>query len=109
MPGSPVPVSATDCVLLLVGASSVMTRLAERAPPWTGAKATLIWQLSLGSRPPLGWQPTAAKRNSPGLVPARAILLMFSGAVPLFLTLTVAGALSAPTCVVPKSMVVGLM
>ena len=36
-------------------------------------------------------------------------MLMFSGAVPLFLSLTVAGVLSAPTCVVPKSMLAGLM
>src|SRR5579872_320662 len=93
----PVPLSARFCGLS--GALSVKVTLALFVPVAPGVKVTLMVQdaplLSV-----LGQLLVCAK--SPAFVPLRAILLIFKGALPLFLSVTVCGALVVPTTWLPK-------
>ena len=92
----PVPVSGTVCGL--PAASSVRLTLAARAPGAVGVKMTLKVQLvDAGSGPPLGTvqgvPPEPVTVKSPALVPVTLILLTFSVAVPVLVSVTWIGAL----------------
>ena len=84
---TPVPLRLTVCGLSL--ASSVMLTTPVRVPVAVGVKVTLIWQLALAASGPT--QPVAAKS------PLAPTLLMLSGAVPVFVSVTVCEELVVPT------------
>src|SRR5437660_1704103 len=87
---TPVPLRATACGLL--AALSVIERLAARAPPAVGRKATLTEQLAPGATltQVLVWVKSA------GLVPASATALTVSAPLPVLETATVCVALVVP-------------
>ena len=95
----PVPVSGTVCGL--PGASSATLTLADLAPVAVGLKVTPTPQLdpaftvpapNTQAVPVVG----APMLKSPGLVPVRVMLVMFSVAVPLFVMVTFVTALLVP-------------
>jgi hypothetical protein len=90
----PVPVRETLCGL--PAALSVTVTLAVRVPIAVGLNVTLIVQLAPAARVLglMGQVVLCAK--SPALVPVIPILLMVSAAVPLFVSVTVFGALVVP-------------
>jgi len=86
-----VPVNVT--VPLVAGAATATVIVAERFALLFGVKVTLIVQLAPAARPvpPIGQ--FCVIPNRPGLVPPRMMLLILSGAFPMFFTVTVCAAL----------------
>ena len=80
----PVPESATVCGLLL--AVSAKVRVAARLPVVVGANTTPAVQLAETAR--LGPQVLLEIWKSPGLAPARPMLLILMAVVPLLLSVT---------------------
>jgi hypothetical protein len=83
----PVPVKVTVCGL--PAASSVMVTLPARFPVAVGLNVTLIEQFAAAaSVAPQGF----VSEKSPLLAPPTAMLVMFSVAVPVFVSVTFCGA-----------------
>src|SRR5207302_1207676 len=101
---TPVPVSDTDCGLS--AASSVMFTVAARAPVAAGVKLTLIVQLAPGATEPapVGQVLPAAKAKSAACAPVMVMLVRFSGAPPLLVSVTFCAALVVPTRCLPKAL-----
>ena len=92
---TPVPLSVTVCGLPV--ALSVMLTLALRAPDAAGVKVTLMAQFAPAASV-LGLSGQAeVVAKSAAFVPPDAMLVMVSGAVPLFVSVTVFAALVVPT------------
>src|SRR5437870_535657 len=93
----PVPARDTDCGL--PAASSVMFTAAARAPGAAGVKPTLIMQLAPGATEPapVGQVLPAAKAKSAACAPVMVMLVRFSGAPPLLVSVTFCAALVVPT------------
>jgi len=100
----PVPVSVTDWGD--PAALSVTASVAANAPVANGLKATETVQEAPAASDEV--HVVAVLRKSVGLVPATAMLVMASAAVPLFLTVTTCAAVSAPSGVEAKAMLVGV-
>src|SRR5437879_2164754 len=103
---TPVPVSDTDCGLS--AASSVMFAVAARAPVTAGVKLTLIVQLAPGPTEPtpVGQVLPAAKAKSAACAPVMVMLVRFSGAPPLLVSVTFCAALVVPTRCSPNALLV---
>src|SRR5438128_2468402 len=84
----PVPARDTDCGL--PAAWSVMFTAAARAPGAAGVKLTLIVQLAPGATEPapVGQVLPAAKAKSAACAPVMVMLVRFSGAPPLLVSVT---------------------
>src|SRR5947209_2807696 len=93
----PVPVRVIVCGL--PGASSTMFSVALRIPVASGVKLTLIVQLAPGATEPapLGQVLPAAKAKSAACAPVMVMLVRFSGASPLLVSVTFCAALVVPT------------
>src|SRR5438132_286578 len=102
----PVPARDTDCGLS--AASSVMFTVAARAPGAAGVKLTLIMQLAPGATElaPVGQVLPAAKAKSAACAPVMVMLVRFSGAPPLLVSVTFCAALVVPTRCLPKALLV---
>src|SRR2546426_562456 len=102
----PVPARDTDCGLPT--ASSVMFTAAARAPGPAGVKLTLIVQLAPGATEPapVGQVLPAAKAKSAACAPVMVMLVRFSGAPPLLVSVTVCAALEVPTRCLPNALLV---
>jgi len=100
----PVPLRAKVCGL--AGALSVICRLAWRAPVTLGVKVTPIVQVALAATAAPA-QVLEANAKSLAFAPVSATALIFSVALPLFVTVTITGALVVP-CVVLAS-IIGLL
>ena len=87
----PVPERLAVCGLPL--ASSVTVKVAVRAAVAVGVNVTLMVQLELAASVEGVSGQLFVWPKSPGFVPPRAMLLMVSGAVPVFESVTVCGAL----------------
>ncbi len=87
VPGEPVPLSATVCGLL--AALSAMVRVPARLPAAVGVKVTLIAQLAPAAI-------DAAQLLLAPKSPLAAMLVMLKAAFPVFLSVTVCGALAIP-------------
>src|SRR5437762_2507416 len=74
-------------------ASSVTVKVAVRADVAVGVNVTLRVQLDLAASAYPTRRSSDLWPKSPGFVPPRAMLLMVSGAVPVFESVTVCGAL----------------
>ena len=98
----PVPESATLCGL--PGALLEMVMLPLREPPAIGAKVTLIVQLAAAATLVLHVLVCA---KSAGFVPPTVILVIVSGALPVFVKVTRWAALLVPTFWVLKLRLVG--
>ncbi len=97
----PVPDSATVCGLF--EALSLIVSVPVSTPTTVGVKVTLIWQVfPTASVLPQGFV-AAASAKSPLVV----MLLMFSVALPVLLTVTVFPALVSPTTTLPHAREVG--
>ena len=81
--------------------------LALRAPAEVGANLTLIVQLAPPARVVGASGQVAVCEKSPAFVPATPTLLIDRGAVPVFVTVTLCGALVVPTPCDPKATVDG--
>src|SRR3989454_8522592 len=103
---TPVPARDTDCGL--PAASSVMFTVAARAPGAAGVKLTLIVQLAPGATEPapLGQVLPAAKAKSAACAPVMVMLVRFSGASPLLVSVTFCAALVVPTRCSPNALLV---
>src|SRR5207253_11341330 len=103
---TPVPVSDTDCGLS--AASPVMYAVAVQAPVAAGVKLTLIVQLAPGATEPapVGQVLPAAKAKSAACAPVMVMLVRFSGAPPLLVSVTFCAALVVPTRCLPKALLV---
>jgi len=99
----PLPESATLCGL--PAASSLTLTLALRFPLAVGTNLTLIVQVALTASDP-GQSFDCVK--SPGFVPAMAMPVMVSGAVPVFLSVDDWDALVDPTSCEPKARLAGV-
>src|SRR5438128_578614 len=102
----PVPARDTDCGL--PAASSVMFTAAARTPVASGVKPTLIVQLAPGATEPapVGQVLPAAKAKSAACAPVMVMLVRFSGAPPLLVSVTFCAALVVPTRCLPKALLV---
>src|SRR5438552_15494893 len=88
---TPVPLSATVCGLAVP--LSLMVAAALRAPVAVGVNVTLMVQLApMASVAGLNGH-VVVRAKSPGLVPVMAMLLRVSAPGPLFVTVTLCGAL----------------
>ena len=87
----PVPERLKVCGLPL--ASSVTVKVAVRPAVAVGVNVTLMVQLELAASVEGVIGQLFVWPKSPGFVPPRAMLLMVSGAVPVFESVTVCGAL----------------
>src|SRR3989454_8864570 len=103
---TPVPARDTDCGL--PAASSVMFTVAARTPVAAGVKLTLIVQLAPGATEPapLGQVLPAAKAKSAACAPVMLMLMRFSGAPPLLVSVTFCAGLVVPTRCWPKALLV---
>src|SRR5437773_705930 len=90
----PVPERLAVCGLPL--ASSVTVKVAVRAADAVGVNVTLMVQLELSAGVEGGSAQLFDWPKSPGFVPPTAMLLMVSGAVPVFESVTACGALVVP-------------
>src|SRR2546427_358674 len=102
----PVPVRVIVCGL--PGASSTMFSVALRIPVASGVKLTLIVQLAPGATEPapLGQVLPAAKAKSAACAPVMVMLVRFSGASPLLVSVTFCAALVVPTRCSPNALLV---
>src|SRR3989442_473963 len=102
----PVPARDTDCGL--PPASSVMFTPAARAPGPPGVKLTLIVQLAPGATEPapVGQVLPAAKAKSAACAPVMVMLVRFSGAPPLLVSVTFCAGLVVPTRCSPNARLV---
>src|SRR2546427_8218873 len=102
----PIPASDTDCGL--PGASSVMVTVAVRAPVAAGVKLMLIVQLAPGATEPaqVGQVLSAAKAKSAACAPVMVMLVRFSGAPPLLVSVTFCAGLVVPTRCSPNALLV---
>src|SRR2546422_733581 len=102
----PVPARDTDCGL--PAALSVMFTVAARTPVAAGVKLTLIVQLAPGATEPapVGQVLPAAKAKSAACAPVMVMLVRFSGAPPLLVSVTFCAALVVPTRCLPKALIV---
>ena len=91
VPVTPVPVRLAVCGLPL--ALSVTVKVPERVPLAAGVNVTLMVQLELAASVEGVSGQLFVWPKSPGFVPPRAMLLMVSGAVPVFESVTVCSAL----------------
>ena len=99
----PIPVSETICGLL--GALSVTERVAVLTALVPGEKATVIRQLLFGGKvDPL--QLSLPMEKSAELVPAIVAAMLDSGALPVFVRVTIFNDILEMSCV-PKSIVPG--
>src|SRR2546428_801959 len=103
-----VPVPVSDTVCGLPAASSVMFTVAARAPGAAGVNVNVKVQLAdAATDPPASGQgvvPEPATAKSPGLAPARVMLVRLSVAVPPLVRVTVwARPLVVPTRWLPKA------
>jgi hypothetical protein len=100
--GPPVPESGTVCGLF--GALSVIVRFPVRTPSWVGVKVTLIMQLFPAR--------TVLPQDFATIVwaksPLVAMLLMFSVAVPVLVSVTVFATVVTPTTILPHVRDVGV-
>src|SRR3989442_12789137 len=105
-PHLPVPLSETLCGL--PAASSVMFTVAARTPVAAGVKLTLIVQLAPGATEPAppGQVLPAAKAKSAACAPVMVMLMRFSGAPPLLVSVTFWAGLVVPTRCLPKALLV---
>ena len=99
----PVPLRATFCGLF--AALSVIATLALRVPTAVGVKVTLMVQEAF--RPKVTGQLFVSEK-SPAFAPLRAMLLMFSVALPAFVRITLCAALVVPTTAALKFRLFGL-
>src|SRR5213593_2962406 len=99
----PVPERATACGL--PGALSVTLTFALRLPVAVGLKLTVIVQVALTASD-AGQSFVCVK--SPGFVPVRAMPLIVSGAVPVFCSVDVCGALVEPIASEPNARLAGV-
>lgn len=100
----PVPCNDTVCGELV--ALSRTANLAVRKPTAVGLNVTLIVQLALAARLPP--QVLLGEAKSPASAPVNVMLLIFSVAVPVFLSVTVFAALVTPTTTLPNAKDVGV-
>src|SRR5438128_697379 len=102
----PVPARDTDCGL--PAASSVMFTAAARTPGASGVKLTLIVQLAPGATElaPVGQVLPAAKAKSAACAPVMVMLVRFSGAPPLLVSVTFCAGLVVPTRCSPNALLV---
>src|SRR3989449_5575324 len=102
----PIPASDTDCGL--PGASSAMVTVAVLAPVAAGVNLMLIVQLAPGATEPapVGQVLPAAKAKSAACAPVMVMLVRFSGAPPLLVSVTFCAALVVPTRCLPKALLV---
>src|SRR3989454_3839805 len=102
----PVPVRVIVCGL--PGASSTMFSMALRIPVASGVKLTLIVQLAPGATEPapLGQVLPAAKAKSAACAPVMVMLVRFSGAPPLLVSVTFCAALVVPMRCSPNALLV---
>src|ERR1019366_7284922 len=99
--GMPVPDSGTVCGLFV--ALSVIVRFPVRSPSWVGVKVTLITQFfPAASVLPQGFVLVVCAKS-----PLVAMLLMFSVAVPVLLSVTLFAGVVTPTTVLPNVREVG--
>src|SRR3989442_5051048 len=93
----PVPARDTDCGLPT--ASSVMFTAAARAPGAAGVKLTPIVQLApeVTEPAPVGQVLPAAKAKSAACAPVMVMLVRFSGAASLLVSVTICPTLVVPT------------
>ena len=105
--GAPVPLSDTCCAP--PAALSVKLRLALLAPTACGANRTATVQLALIATvpPPAGQVPPAAIAKSPAFVPVTAMPVTLSAALPLFVSVTLSGALDVAMIWLPNPREVG--
>ena len=82
-------------------ALSVMLIVALRLPVVVGVKVTLKSQVAFGMSVVMQLAGVVVEAKSPGLVPPRLIALIMSGAVPVFVSVTVWAALVVPTKLLP--------
>src|SRR3954447_18671093 len=102
---APVPLSGMLCGL--PGASSLIVTAAERAPVADGVNVTETVQGAFAASRDGGAGQVFVWAKSPAFVPPTRIEPMASGAVPLFVTVTVWAALVVPTVWPPKVRFVG--
>src|SRR5690348_840429 len=105
--GAPVPLSDTCCGLL--AALSVKLRLALLVPTACGANRTATVQLALIATvpPPTGQVPPAAIAKSAAFVPVTAIPVTLNAELPLFVSVTLSGALDVSIIWLPKPREIG--
>jgi len=103
-----VPVPLSPRLWGLSAASSPIVTLAERAPITVGTNVTEIVHVpsTASVAAPKGQSLVSAK--SPALAPERPMLLIVSGAVPVFLSVDVCAPLVVPTRCGPKPILVGV-
>src|SRR5437899_7341069 len=82
-----------------------MFTVAARVPGAAGVKLTLIVQLAPGATEPapLGQVLPAAKAKSAACAPVMVMLMRFSGAPPLLVSVTFCAGLVVPTRCLPKA------
>jgi hypothetical protein len=100
---APDPPSVTACGA--PGASSAMLTFAARLPAVVGEKVTVIVHVAFTSSE--GGQ-SFVWPKSPGSLPASPMLVMPSGALPLFLSVAVCAVLVVPTSCEPKARLAGV-
>src|SRR5256712_8721561 len=85
-----------------------MVTVAARTPVAAGVKLTLIVQLAPGATEPapVGQVLPAAKAKSAACAPVMVMLVRFSGAPPLLVSVTFCAALVVPTRCLPKALLV---
>src|SRR2546425_6811618 len=85
-----------------------MFTVAARTPVAAGVKLTLIVQLAPGATEPapVGQVLPAAKAKSAACAPVMVMLVRFSGAPPLLVSVTFCAALVVPTRCLPKALLV---
>src|SRR2546426_10351212 len=103
---TPVPARDTDCGL--PAASSVMFTVAARTPVAAAVRLTLMVQPAPGATEPapLGQVLPAAKAKSAACAPVMVMLMRFSGAPPLLVSVTFCAGLVVPTRCLPKALLV---
>src|SRR2546422_6040444 len=85
-----------------------MVTVAARAPVASGVKLTLIVQLAPGATEPapVGQVLSAAKAKSAACAPVMVMLVRFSGAPPLLVSVTFCAGLVVPTRCSPNALLV---